>query len=286
MHADDLSTQRLRSVPTTRPHLLRDLARLPWWFSAALAILSFVGLRWVAPALTETSHQPVAAIGQAAPKLAWISCVFLLAIPFSIASAARRRRQVVQQVSLDRIRSMEWRQFERLVGEAYRRKGYRVVDRGGTGADGGVDVELRTKDKKIVVQCKRWRTRAVGVVPVRELYGAMVGEEAHAAIFVTSGRFTPEAIEFALEKPITLMDGEALLKLLLEGAPPGARSNGSETPVVTNSEGPVTCPQCASAMVRRVARRGTGGEFWGCSQFPECRGTRAVAERSTRTARL
>ncbi len=38
----------------------------------------------------------------------------------------------------------------------------------------------------------------------------------------------------------------------------------------------LTCPRCGSAMVRRTAQRGTntGAGFWGCSRFPQCRGTR------------
>ena len=34
-----------------------------------------------------------------------------------------------------------------------------------------------------------------------------------------------------------------------------------------------TCPLCSSMMVNRENRR-TGEPFWGCSQFPRCRGTR------------
>ncbi len=36
------------------------------------------------------------------------------------------------------------------------------------------------------------------------------------------------------------------------------------------------CPRCGSQMVRRTARRGRnpGSQFWGCSRFPRCRGTR------------
>jgi DNA-binding helix-hairpin-helix protein with protein kinase domain len=38
----------------------------------------------------------------------------------------------------------------------------------------------------------------------------------------------------------------------------------------------VICPRCGSGMVRRTANRGpnAGGSFWGCSRFPQCRGTR------------
>lgn len=38
------------------------------------------------------------------------------------------------------------------------------------------------------------------------------------------------------------------------------------------------CPVCNKRMVRRTARRGdrAGSAFWGCSAYPECRGTRPL----------
>jgi hypothetical protein len=38
---------------------------------------------------------------------------------------------------------------------------------------------------------------------------------------------------------------------------------------------PPTCPRCRSAMIRRT-RRTDDAAFWGCSDFPTCRGTRAI----------
>lgn len=37
------------------------------------------------------------------------------------------------------------------------------------------------------------------------------------------------------------------------------------------------CPRCGSSMIRRTARRGRrpGNTFWGCSRFPQCRGSRS-----------
>jgi len=222
----------------------------------------------------------LAPLGQAAAAHAhWLAAIFLLPIPFALYNAARRRRLVEAQPSVDRLLTMSWKDFEHLVGEAYRRQGYRVTERGGAGADGGIDLELRAKGKTHIVQCKRWKTRTVGVELVRELYGAMVGEEAHGAILVTSGRYTPDAIDFSRDKPIKLVDGAGLVELL-KGVRASARTASAEAPVVITAEGPITCPQCGSAMVRRVARQGAnvGSVFWGCSRFPSCRGTRAVAE--------
>lgn len=38
------------------------------------------------------------------------------------------------------------------------------------------------------------------------------------------------------------------------------------------------CPRCKGRMIRRTARRGqnAGHEFWGCSRFPACHGTREL----------
>jgi restriction system protein len=111
----------------------------------------------------------------------------------------------------------------------------------------------------------------------------MTGEEAHGAIFVTSGSFTPDAIDFARGKPIKLVDGRELVETLRglqpkRRAPPNpGRTQAAKAPVVTTAEGATTCPRCGSAMVKRVAKQGAerGNEFWGCSRFPACRGTRS-----------
>src|SRR5690349_5118628 len=38
------------------------------------------------------------------------------------------------------------------------------------------------------------------------------------------------------------------------------------------------CPSCNALMVRRKAKRGVnaGDEFWGCPNFPKCRGVREI----------
>jgi Topoisomerase DNA binding C4 zinc finger len=46
----------------------------------------------------------------------------------------------------------------------------------------------------------------------------------------------------------------------------------------TGIAGSPNCPRCSLPMVKRIARRGRrrGGKFWGCSQYPVCRGTRSI----------
>lgn len=50
-------------------------------------------------------------------------------------------------------------------------------------------------------------------------------------------------------------------------------------PAVTVRARPCDCPRCGSPMVLRTARRGknSGGQFYGCSTYPRCVGSRAAA---------
>lgn len=166
---------------------------------------------------------------------------------------------------------MSWTQFELLVGEAFRKQGFRVIHGGEVGADGGVDVHLRKDGKQYLVQCKHWKTKRVGVAVIRELYGVIVSSGVAGGFVVTSGEFTEDAQGFAEGKPVKLINGDGLAQML--GRKPMV-SSGTKTRQ-QHEIGSVYCPKCGSEMVKRVAKRGpnAGNEFWGCSRFPKCRCT-------------
>src|SRR5579859_8155413 len=62
------------------------------------------------------------------------------------------RHRFEQQSGVESLRRLSWQEFERLLGEVYRRHGYEVRQRGGPVADGGADLELRNGDEKLLVQ--------------------------------------------------------------------------------------------------------------------------------------
>lgn len=68
-----------------------------------------------------------------------------------------------KQTGIQSIRSLGWKQFEELVDEAYRRKGYTVIENRGRGADGGVDIRLQKDGQLHLVQCKQWQSQKVRV---------------------------------------------------------------------------------------------------------------------------
>jgi len=201
---------------------------------------------------------------------------------------------VTQSKSTDVLDGMSWREFEMLVGEGFRLQGYQVAETGGGGADGGVDLVLTKPGKnggeKFLVQCKRWRAFKVGVDVVRELYGVMAARGATGGFVVTSGRFTAEAISFASGRNVNLVDGPKLHELIQQAKAgtfrsPARASNPAATrpaPASPPSAAPMqapSCPLCSSPMAQRTAKRGAnaGSEFWGCTDYPACRGTRPIA---------
>lgn len=101
--------------------------------------------------------------------------------------------------------------FELFCGYLYREQGYDVQTTVVTG-DGGVDLHLRHFGRNIIAQCKR-TTGTVGQAVVRDLYGTMLHNGADAAILLTTGRISQPALDFAIGKPIRLLDGNALLRL-------------------------------------------------------------------------
>lgn len=63
------------------------------------------------------------------------------------------------------------------------------------------------------------------------------------------------------------------------GSPGGlgnAKAAGASRSSSTDSaESAPACPQCGAPMKQRTARKGAkaGSSFWGCSRYPQCRGT-------------
>jgi restriction system protein len=195
-------------------------------------------------------------------------------MPFAYLNGRKKKRLVDANKDLDSIRALSWKEFEQLVAEAFRRKGYTVRENLKAGPDGGVDVELEKDGQLHLVQCKQWKAQKVGVKVVREMYGLMAAHSASSVMVVSSGIFTQEAQDFAQGKPIDLIDGIQLNKLISSVQVAGSRAH-HETNLEKMSKPSTTCPKCGGELVVRVARRGSnaGKEFLGCSGFPKCKYT-------------
>jgi len=267
---------------------LEAIASLPWPVGVALGLVGFWAVRYGLGGYVAQRGEALGAVfaaqaaGGALAPLAWM--VLLLCWIAALASffAARKRAYLLQTSGdIAGIASLGWREFEQLVGEAFRRQGFSVDETGQGGADGGVDLVLRKAGGTTLVQCKRWRQRQVPVSTVREMWGLRAHHDANAVMIVCVGDYTPDARRFAAGKAIELVTGTALVDMVKAvrqnaSAPdvPRERIEPVLTPSTTARSVPIACPRCSSPMARRTNRQ-TGTTFWGCTDYPRCRGTRA-----------
>jgi restriction system protein len=259
-----------------RESLLEQLTEVPWWVSVVFSGAIYVGMRWVLPSIEFKSFL-LKSLAAAAPQVAWVfALLFLVPGIVSFLKRKQRRHLLDSRSDLNSIRKLCWSDFELLIGEAFRRQGYAVEERGGSTPDGGVDLVLRKDGQKTLVQCKHWKSQQVGVPIVRELLGVVTAQSAIGAIVVTAGDYTAEARTFARDNRMRLIDGDELAGMIRASQ----REANRPKPALRSGVGAAApkCPKCGSAMVKRVAKSGAkvGQAFWGCPTFPKCHGTRAI----------
>ncbi|WP_115560739.1 restriction endonuclease [Xanthomonas arboricola] len=242
-----------------------------WWFSQHGGMLS--------QSIAQQSN------GMFAP-LAWMLLgICWLAALFSYLGTRSRRRFLETRTTLESLAAGGWRQFEQLVGDAFRRQGYSVEETGLGGPDGGIDLILRKDGRRTLVQCKQWKRQQVGVSVVREMFGLLAHHQADAVKIACIGSYTKDAEHFAQGKPIELIGGEQLLNMIravqqhatAQPTTPSIRiepvfASPDATASAAVAVAVPSCPRCDSALVQRRNRR-TGENFLGCSQFPRCRGS-------------
>ena len=263
------------------------VARLPWWGGVVLAIVSYIVLHRLAVPPKTVVHP--GQVGQLMVQT-WVAALAFagqfvlppLCLVAAVVSFLRRRKRealvsgVASSHSADALHGMTWKEFEMLVGEAFRLQGFAVTEIGGGGADGGVDLVLRKGSEVSLVQCKQWKATQVGVQVVRELFGVMAARGAAQGFVVTSGSFTADARSFADGRNIRLVDGAKLFGLIQQARRSLQTSRPADPPTFAQPPQVPECPKCRAPMVRRTAQKGSnaGSQFWGCSTFPRCRGVR------------
>lgn len=273
--------------------LIHIASRLPWWLSLIFAFIAWFWLHSYAispsPAVASADHKQ---FGQQMTGVLFRNVAtglqyllpggLVLGAIISVIGRAKRRTLITDVARATKpgktIEGISWQQFEQLTGEAFRLQGFSVSEIGGNGPDGGIDLILHKDREKYLVQCKQWRSLKVGVTVVREFYGVIVAEGAVGGFIVTSGAFTAEAQSFASGRNIRLVEGGELNRWIVASRSLEIKQPaGNPIPIHPVSAPQISvpaCPVCSHAMQKRTAKRGAnvGGEFWGCSQYPKCRG--------------
>ena len=156
-------------------------------------------LHWPTPELIEWNVLGVTLAGVV--SLGWLTAQV----------EAARRRHLVEWTTDLRLLTAE--EFEWLAGETFRREGWTVEETGRQVApDGNIDLKLTRDGRRMIVQCKRWTSQAVGVDEVRELAGTLLREglRGSSGILVTLSDYTPSARAEARTIGIELVNGRGL----------------------------------------------------------------------------
>ena len=185
-------------------------------------------------------------------------------------SPSERTPQRELQWSAAVLSAIEWRRFEALCEALYAQAGFTTRSQS-HGADGGIDIWLHSKHSDLprIVQCKHWQSKVVGVKEMREFFGVMASHQLKGGTYVTSSTFSAEAIAFAKNNGIHAQDGPALLKLIGQRTP-----EQQATLLAVAYEGEYWRPTCASCGTKMVEKNSAKneGSFWGCANYPKCRG--------------
>lgn len=217
---------------------------------------------------TQAERRKAASAAQPTPPRA------LAAVPTTTAArSASPSPEAPQQWGKAVLEVIEWRRFEAVVERLFQQAGFETRSQS-HGADEGVDVWLYSRnqpgDPVSLVQCKHWQGKRVGVDKIRELRGVMAARNVKRGQFATTSTFTQDAITFARENGVNLLDVDGLLRLI------GQRAPGEQAELLAVAlEGDYwrpTCVNCGDKMVERAPRKG-GSTFWGCSHYPRCKTT-------------
>lgn len=119
-------------------------------------------------------------------------------------------------LNLQSIEAMDGHRFEELIETLLRKMGFQVEGHK-PAADGGIDIVAHNTEPfaggRFIIQCKR-QGSTISESVVRDLYGVVTDQRANKGVIVTNADFSAAAVKFAGGKPLELIDGPALLRLL------------------------------------------------------------------------
>ena len=144
--------------------------------------------------------------------------------------------------SIKELRGLTPQHFEDEVARMFERLGYEVRQTSYTN-DGGRDAILTKDGRKYLVECKRYAEGGLSGRPdLQKFHSAIMTDRAVSGFFVTAGRFTKEAKEFAATVPIKLIDQNELVRMMFDSKPAAADDDSYRS----------MCRQCEDIVSHRL----------------------------------
>ena len=240
--------------------MLAFVSRISGWEAVAIAVAFYGGIGLAMPLGLSMPEYGLIYFNAFGTVMAVILLGWLL-----VRIAAGERRNLLEWTT--DLRRLNFKEFEWLVGEIFRREGWVVRETGrDDGPDGNIDLELTRGGKRSIVQCKRWTARSVGVDEIRRFLGTLMREKllGSSGIFVTLSDFTEQARREATASGIALIDNRELFARIEK---------------VRRAE---PCPSCNSPM---ILGKSQFGWWFRCNQ-QGCSGKRNLSNDAGRAVDL
>jgi len=131
---------------------------------------------------------------------------------FRFFTASPAKRSLRRYRTQKRLKKLSWEAFETLCANFFKVQGWKVKENEVKGADGGVDLWMKKRGIRAIVQCKKYEDARVTIKVIREMYGLMYEYDVDKAFVLTTSEFTKECYRFVEDKNIELLNGEQLAK--------------------------------------------------------------------------
>lgn len=200
-------------------------------------------------------------------EMTLITIPIIAALLMLISSLNQKKKEhTLSKSGIKQIDRIDGIQFEYYLSTLFKNLGYKVQVTEAS-KDYGADLILHKGEEKIVVQAKRY-SKNIGIKAVQEIVASKIHYKANAAWVVSNSFYTKSAKNLAQTTDVRLINRTELIDMILKMNPnvvPNAQA------ILTNQSSNVMCPKCNSTM---KVRKGKNGEFYGCLNYPKCKGTR------------
>ena len=125
---------------------------------------------------------------------------------------ARYRQEILAAV-----RNLSWDGYQALIADIYRRKAFEVFPPPVSGSDLDViDLVVDRDGQRMLINCQLRGESDIPAAAVTEMGNVVANYSVSGAYLIADGSFAPEAAEAAHASGVVLIDGEALIDLVIE----------------------------------------------------------------------
>ena len=143
-----------------------------------------------------------------------VALAFLAPATFSFLKSNKQKKLHELREDIKEIQELSWPELNDMVSKAYAKAGYMVLANDAYTSDPSIDIVMRKSANLYLLQSRYWRNRKVSLREVKKLFALMHEKQASGIFLLTTGIFTKNARRYAIGRPINLVDGIQLVKLL------------------------------------------------------------------------